>query len=86
MLKYFIRKVQPHRFFHFRPTIVIAIPSGITQVEKRAVIDSAEHAGARNVILIEEPKKTFVTLAAAIIASVLPKTLFQRLEYNINRR
>src|ERR1035441_5829179 len=33
MLKYFIRKVQPHRFFHFRPTIVIAIPSGITQVE-----------------------------------------------------
>jgi rod shape-determining protein MreB len=56
MLKYFIRKVQPHRFFHFSPTIVIAIPSGITQVEKRAVIDSAEHAGARNVILIEEPK------------------------------
>ena len=35
---------------------MIAIPSGITQVEKRAVIDSAEHAGARNVILIEEPK------------------------------
>jgi rod shape-determining protein MreB len=55
MLKYFIKKVQPNRF-SFRPTIVIAIPSGITQVEKRAVIDSAEHAGARNVILIEEPK------------------------------
>src|SRR5271169_3694150 len=54
MLKYFIKKVQPNRF-SFRPTIVIAIPSGITQVEKRAVIDSAEHAGARNVILIEEP-------------------------------
>ncbi|MBI3602177.1 MAG: rod shape-determining protein [Candidatus Omnitrophica bacterium] len=54
MLKYFIRKVQPRRFFS--PTIVIAIPSGITEVEKRAVIDSAEHAGARHVILIEEPK------------------------------
>src|SRR4029077_20055958 len=57
MLKYFIRKVQPSKFlFRFRPTIVIAIPSGITEVEKRAVIDSAEHAGARHVILIEEPK------------------------------
>lgn len=55
MLKYFIQKVQPSKFA-FRPTIVIAIPSGITEVEKRAVIDSAEHAGARHVILIEEPK------------------------------
>lgn len=54
MLKYFIRKVQPRRFFS--PLIVIAIPSGITEVEKRAVIDSAIHAGAREVILIEEPK------------------------------
>lgn len=54
MLKYFIRKVQPRRFFS--PLIVIAIPSGITEVEKRAVIDSAIHAGARDVILIEEPK------------------------------
>src|SRR3989338_812303 len=55
MLEYFIRKVQPSKFL-FRQTIVIAIPSGITEVEKRAVIDSAEHAGARHVILIEEPK------------------------------
>lgn len=54
MLKYFIRKVQPRRFFS--PLIVIAIPSGITEVEKRAVMDSAVHAGARGVILIEEPK------------------------------
>jgi rod shape-determining protein MreB len=55
MLKHFIRKVQPRRFL-VRPSIVIAIPPGITEVEKRAVIDSAEHAGARNVILIEQPK------------------------------
>ena len=55
MLKYFIRKVQPRRFL-VRPSIVIAIPSGITEVEKRAVIDSADHAGARSVLLIEEPK------------------------------
>ncbi|NLE65245.1 MAG: rod shape-determining protein [Elusimicrobia bacterium] len=55
MLKYFIKKAQPRKFF-MRPAVVIAIPSGITEVEKRAVIDSAEHAGARSVILIEEPK------------------------------
>ena len=55
MLKYFIKKVQPRRFL-VRPSIVIAIPPGITEVEKRAVIDSAEHAGARSVILIEQPK------------------------------
>lgn len=54
MLKYFIRKVQPRKVFS--PVIVIAIPSGITEVEKRAVMDSAVHAGARDVILIEEPK------------------------------
>lgn len=54
MLKYFIKKVQPRRFFN--PTIVIAVPSGITEVEKRAVKDSGLHAGARDVILIEEPK------------------------------
>ncbi|MBF0486071.1 MAG: rod shape-determining protein [Candidatus Omnitrophica bacterium] len=55
MLKYFIRKAQPKKFFR-RPVVVIAIPPGITEVEKRAVIDSAEHAGARAVILIEQPK------------------------------
>ncbi|MBF0595127.1 MAG: rod shape-determining protein [Candidatus Omnitrophica bacterium] len=55
MLKYFIKKVQPRKFF-IHPSVVIAIPSGITEVEKRAVIDSAIHAGARDVFLIEEPK------------------------------
>lgn len=55
MLKYFIKKVQPRKFF-IHPSVVIAIPSGITEVEKRAVIDSAIHAGARDVMLIEEPK------------------------------
>jgi len=55
MLKYFIKKAQPRKFF-FHPCVVIAIPSGITEVERRAVIDSAIHAGARQVDLIEEPK------------------------------
>lgn len=59
MLRYFIKKVH-HRHVLVRPRIVIAIPSGITEVEKRAVKDSAEHAGARDVFLIEEP------IAAAI--------------------
>lgn len=55
MLKYFIRKVHGRRKL-LSPAMVIAIPSGITAVEKRAVRDSAERAGARSVDLIEEPK------------------------------
>ena len=58
MLKYFIRKVQNKRMV--KPRVIIAVPSGITEVEKRAVKESAERAGAREVYLVEEP------MAAAI--------------------
>src|SRR3989338_830573 len=54
MLRYFIKKIHNHRVM-VRPRMVIAIPSGITEVEKRAVRDSALHAGAREVYLVEEP-------------------------------
>jgi len=54
MLRYFIKKVHNSRRL-VRPRMVIAIPSGITEVEKRAVKDSALHAGAREVFMIEEP-------------------------------
>jgi len=54
MLSYFIRKVHRRRSL-FRPRVVIAIPSGITAVEKRAVLNSAERAGARRVYLVNEP-------------------------------
>jgi len=63
MLAYFIRKVNGRRPFP-RPRVVIAVPSGITAVEKRAVLDSAERAGARRVYLVEEP------LAAGIGANL----------------
>jgi rod shape-determining protein MreB len=59
MLKALIKRVTPSRSL-FRPKILIAVPSGITGVEKRAVEDSALRAGAQEVILIEEP------MAAAI--------------------
>jgi len=63
MLRYFIRKVHKRRTF-VRPRMVIAVPSGITEVERRAVKDSAEHAGARQIFLVEQP------LAAAVGAGL----------------
>ncbi|MEK7447686.1 MAG: rod shape-determining protein MreB, partial [Patescibacteria group bacterium] len=61
MLKYFIDKVHKETFALFpRPRVVIGIPSGVTEVEKRAVEDAAINAGARQSFLIEEP------MAAAI--------------------
>jgi rod shape-determining protein MreB len=66
MLRHFIRKVHNRRTL-VRPRIIICVPSGITQVEKRAVRESAESAGAREVFLIEEPM-------AAAIGAGLPIT------------
>ncbi len=54
MLRYFIKKAHNRRAL-IRPRIIACVPSGITQVEKRAVRESAESAGAREVFLIEEP-------------------------------
>jgi rod shape-determining protein MreB and related proteins len=54
MLRYFIKKVQNNSKM-IPPRVVVAIPSGITEVEKRAVKESAVHAGAREVLLLEEP-------------------------------
>ena len=66
MLRYFIQKVQ-QRGMLIRPRIIIGVPSRITQVEQRAVKESAELAGAREVYLIEEP-------VAAAIGAGLPIT------------
>ena len=55
MLKYFIRKVQENRFMRTSPRIIICVPCGSTQVERRAIKESAISAGAREVYLIEEP-------------------------------
>lgn len=66
MLKHFIDKVHRESFSIFpRPRVVIAIPLGVTEVERKAVEDAAKNAGAREVILIEEPM-------AAAIGSRLP--------------
>jgi len=63
MLRYFIRKVHNGKTL-VRPRIIVCVPYGITEVEKRAVRESAESAGAREVYLIEEP------MAAAIGAGL----------------
>ena len=64
MLRYFIREVHNNRRTFVRPRMIIGVPSGITQVEKRAVEDSAKQAGAREVYTIMEP------MAAAIGAGL----------------
>jgi rod shape-determining protein MreB len=62
MLRYFIHRVHQRRFA--KPRMVICVPSGITGVEQRAVIEAAEYAGARKAYIIEEP------MAAAIGAGL----------------
>ncbi|MBB5207438.1 rod shape-determining protein [Chiayiivirga flava] len=64
MLKHFIRKVHRSRFLRPSPRVLICVPCGSTQVERRAIKESAEEAGAREVFLIEEP------MAAAIGAGI----------------
>ncbi len=66
MIKYFIRKVHNRRSFA-SPLVIICVPSGSTAVERRAIQESAESAGARSVYLIEEPM-------AAAIGAGLPVT------------
>jgi len=63
MLKYFIRKAMDSKSF-IRPRVIVGVPSGVTEVEKRAVIDATIQAGAREAYLIEEP------MAAAIGAGL----------------
>lgn len=62
MLKYFIKKISTRLIF--KPRIIVCVPSGVTEVEERAVVDAALQAGARKIYLIEEP------IAAAIGAGL----------------
>jgi rod shape-determining protein MreB len=64
MLQYFIHKVHPNRLLRPSPRVLICVPCGSTQVERKAIKDSAEGAGAREVYLIEEP------IAAAVGAGL----------------
>ncbi|MEW9124212.1 MAG: rod shape-determining protein [Thermotaleaceae bacterium] len=64
MLKYFIRRAYPKRSVLFQPRVVVGVPSGVTEVEKRAVEEAALQAGAKEAYLIEEP------MAAAIGAGL----------------
>lgn len=64
MLKYFIQRAYPKKSVFFAPKVVVGVPSGVTEVEKRAVIEAAIAAGAKEALLIEEP------MAAAIGAGL----------------
>lgn len=65
MLKYFIRKVHKRKW-GIRPRILVAIPAGVTAVEKRAVVNSLERAGARDVYMISEPKAAAIGCGLSI--------------------
>ena len=69
MIKYFIRKVHNRKTL-VRPRVVIGVPSGITQVEKRAVRDSAASAGAREVYLMEEPMAAAIGVGLPIASPI----------------
>ncbi|MBQ6555123.1 MAG: rod shape-determining protein, partial [Firmicutes bacterium] len=62
MIRHFLKMVSASNFF--RPRVVVCVPSGVTEVEKRAVVDACIQAGAKNARLVEEP------LAAAIGAGI----------------
>ena len=63
MIKYFLRKVVGKKMF-FKPRVIVCVPSGVTDVERRSVIEATNDAGARNTYIIEEP------IAAAIGAGI----------------
>lgn len=65
LLKYFIQKVHKRKW-GLRPRLIIAIPSGITAVERRAVVNSSERAGAREVYLVSEPKAAAIGIGLPI--------------------
>src|SRR3972149_3524264 len=60
MLRYFLKTIIDKHVFRVRPKVIVCVPSGITEVERRAVRDSAETAGAKQVLMVAEP------MAAAI--------------------
>ena len=60
MLRYFLKTIIDKHFFRVKPKVIVCVPSGITEVERRAVRDSAETAGAKTVLMVAEP------MAAAI--------------------
>ena len=78
MLRHFISKVHNSRRHLVRPRIMVCVPTGITQVEKRAVKESAQSAGAREVYLIEEP------MAAAIGGDKMDESIMTHVKRKYN--
>ena len=79
MLQYFINKVHGNRFLKPSPRVLVCVPFGSTQVERRAIRESAEGAGARNVAIVSEPM-------AAAVGAGLPTQRAARLDGARHRR
>jgi len=71
MLRYFMEKARKGNFpFNFRPRIIIGVPVGVTEVEKKAVLDAGKSAGAREVFLIEEPMASAIGIRLPVQEAV----------------
>jgi len=70
MLSYFIRKAESSAKKIFRPRVIVGVPSGITNVEHRAVYDASHNAGAREVYIIEEPMAAAIGLELPVLEAV----------------
>ena len=75
MIQYFIRQV--HRRKSARPRVLVAVPSGITPVEKRAVIEASYEAGVRQINLIEEPMAAAIGVAESVAVAMAANRIGQ---------
>lgn len=70
MLRYFLNRAMPKKSLFFSPRVIVGVPSGITNVQARSVMDAVSHAGAKEIYLIEEPMAAAIGVGLPVTESV----------------